>query len=793
MVNSPRKQHLLAGTYYIGLVIAMTYPLIFRLHTHFIGDLFSDAYEYNHHIWWMNHALRNGESMFHVQPLAYPDGLNGAWLWGNPLQSFPAWLFLFVLPPPAAYNLSALITLSLNGWTTYFLCWRLTGKFPAALLGGTIFALYPTIQGHLIGSHVGLVTLWGVPLYALALFNLRERGDWRSILLTALWFVVSILGNSLLLVYALFPITLAFILVELVNRRWRVLWRTIIAGIIGSAIALVFIAPIVLEQINSPVDSGGGDVRYSADLLAIVTPSFYNPLFTNLTYSRSILGGVNNVEGSAYIGVIAATLALIGLWRQQKSRWWGVLALFAWILSLGPLLKVVNQLVTIHIDKYESHIVLPWAVLMNVPVLNIARTPARFNFIVGLSLAVMAAYGFSWLITHQSIFHWRWLIVAILVPIIAFEYQVWWENGLPELRTTIDLQADEITALRDNPNVRAVFNIPSNHLLTAKDGMYLQTRHQKPMIAGHVTRRTPVSPAKLNLLEQTLNPALLKEAGADVIILHRYWTEDDGALETFARQSLGEPFYESERLISWYVPAITETPDFTALPLDGDHISSTSDSYVYLPAAGWVNFHGTLSAQGNAVTLLLNNMPVQVWAVDDALTFDVPLYMQAGYHTISLAIPGECPRLPSDAVTCRTVQVHQLEIDEYTPAAAAESIEFDRGIALSQSFIAEPANNTLSVYLQWYFASGLNDSTVRFVTLVDENGTVAQSDVPLGNLSADTTRFESITLDLTDIPAGNYTAYVGWYTYPDIARIPVLSNVDGARDGWVMLGEVTVP
>ena len=51
-------------------------------------------------------------------------------LWSLPLQSFPAWLFAFVMPLPAAFNLAALLTLALNGWAMFFLVRYLTPRPP---------------------------------------------------------------------------------------------------------------------------------------------------------------------------------------------------------------------------------------------------------------------------------------------------------------------------------------------------------------------------------------------------------------------------------------------------------------------------------------------------------------------------------------------------------------------------------------------------------------------------------------------------------------------------------------
>ena len=42
---------------------------------------------------------------------------------------------------------------------------------------------------------------------------------------------------------------------------------------------------------------------------------------------------------------------------------------------------------------------LPWALFQNLPLINIARTPARFNFAVGFAMAVLVGYGVSVLLS----------------------------------------------------------------------------------------------------------------------------------------------------------------------------------------------------------------------------------------------------------------------------------------------------------------------------------------------------------------------------------------------------------
>jgi hypothetical protein len=80
---------------------------------------------------------------------------------------------------------------------------------------------------------------------------------------------------------------------------------------------------------------------------------------------------------------------------------------------------------------------------------------------------------------------------------------------------------------------------------------------------------------------------------------------------------------------------------------------------------------------------------------------------------------------------------------------------------------------------------------VRFVHILDADGQpISQHDSGLGAFAAGDVTFDSLTVDLTDAP-DDVRVYVGWYTYPEIARLPVLTpNVLGGQDGWVQLNAI---
>jgi hypothetical protein len=154
------RWNLVVFLFYFFLAVVITWPLVTMLGTHFAGYSNGDAPEMTRHIWWLKHALQTGQPLVFQPLLAYPDGLEGVILWSNPLQFFPAWLFAFVMPLPAAYNLQALLNLALSGWAACFLVRHLTRHAPAALVAGVVFMASPAIQGHLAGGHGGLLVQW---------------------------------------------------------------------------------------------------------------------------------------------------------------------------------------------------------------------------------------------------------------------------------------------------------------------------------------------------------------------------------------------------------------------------------------------------------------------------------------------------------------------------------------------------------------------------------------------------------------------------------------------------------
>lgn len=789
------RTYWLTYLFYLLAAAIITWPAVTTLSSAFMGSSTSDAYEMARHIWWFKYALQTGQPLFFQTNLGYPDGISGVTLWANPLQFFPAWVFAFVMPVSSAYNITILLTMGLNGWAMWWLARDLLKRRDhVPLLAGLIFMSFPVFQGHLFDGHAGLMVMWPAPLYLYALFKLTETPSRRFFWLAVIFFWLSPSGHMLQTIYVLLPVTALFLVGRLFLRDWAGARRVLGVALIGGVGLLLFLLPVIGETLQTEsYTEAGGHIRYSADMLALISPSFQHPLFGSIVeYPRQVLGS-NLAEGSSYIGIIVGILSLIGIFTKRASRWWLALGLAAWILSLGPLLKIGDSPVIAQISGYESVIPLPWALFHDLPGFNLARTPGRFNFTLALAVAMLAAYGAASLWRADSGRNLRrYALTGLVMAGILWEYQFFWP--MPTLPADVP---QAVIDLRERDDVRAVFSLPWTHLLAAKDALYLQTWHEKPLIAGQVSRQTPVNPAKLALLQETLDPLLLTEAGADVVMLHKNRAAESGELNLLnerAKSRLGLPFYEDEQLALFNVPEAAADVEFYAQQMPPEAIFSEANRYFYTAYAGWIDFSSIIEAQNRHAELRLNGRLIHRWQVDGVADFRLPLPVNSGgYHTLTLTLNPPCPVIVNPLLSCQGITLNPPDFEIVTRGVLYAPVTFSEGVELAAAHLPSDVDHMLDVRLWWRFSAPRHDLERRFVHLLDRNGRLAaQNDVGLGIFAADQDWVEVIMIDTSGLAAGTYRVVTGWYALPDLVRYPILTQVPGAPDGAVELGFVTI-
>lgn len=790
------RHHLLVFLLYLLVAVGVTYPAIRSLSTQFMGGDTSDAYEMARHVWWFKTAIQNGDDIFWQSTLGYPDGFSGVTLWANPLQFFPMWLLAFFMPIAMAYNLTILVTMALNGWAMYILarhCFRHEHHTPA-LIAGLIFMIFPIFQGHLFDGHAGLMVQWAVPLLIYSLFEYTDKGTWRWFAWSILFFVLSPSGHMLQIIYLLLPLMGLFLLVRIFHRDYIGATRGLWVTIVGGGLLLFYLSPVIGETLQtSQYTKAGGYVRYSIDLLGIASPSHLNPFWKDITFYLQRVLGINLAEGSSYIGVLGGFLALIAVFSKRASRWWIVVAGVAWLFALGPVLKVLDQPVTISIAGYETIVPLPYALFTELPIFGLARTPGRFMFLFAVAFAMVAGYGMSAIWTSQWVRNsrrgLRYVLVIGFALFMFADYQFF--DGFP-MRTATIPQA--IYDFRERDDIRAVFNVPYDNLLSAKEALYLQTAHNKSLIAGQVARETPVDESKLALLQSFETP-LLTDAGADIVIINKQRANQMGQLSTLmqrARIHLGFAIYEDDRYAIFETPSSNAVPEaaYTVTPDDARDIT-----YIYKEQPGWLEYTATLNADNRVVHMLLNDEHLHTWTIHGETRLSLPLPIgRRGYNTFRIILDPPCPDpINNPVLVCKDVTISDIEIMPLTNGPIYDPIRIEDGIELASFYMPDEFDDTLSVRLWWRFEQPRADTDVRFIHVLDKNRRLmAQDDSSLGNIIADTESTETVTLDLSGLPAGDYTVLAGWYALPDAIRYDVLTNVAGAQDNTIIMGTFTI-
>jgi hypothetical protein len=215
------------------------------------------------------------------------------------------------------------------------------------------------------------------------------------------------------------------------------------------------------------------------DLLAFVLPN-PNHLLTPgwIPAWLTASSGGDYLESVASIPWVALAVVGVGLWRGwRSSRSAALLAIAFTLLALGPF---------VYIAGVNTHVPGPWALLRYVPVMGLARTPARFVAVVMMMTAAMFAASLAWLVRHSR--HRSILIALVGIALVA--------ELVPLPRTLYSASIPAIYRhLAAAPETMRVLHMPFG----IRDGRsslgdfsaqteFFQTAHQKPLMGGYLSR-----------------------------------------------------------------------------------------------------------------------------------------------------------------------------------------------------------------------------------------------------------------------------------------------------------------
>lgn len=830
MKLSPAARGLLSATaLYLGLALALTFPAWTQAGTRLIGDDSdsADVRESVWSLWWWGRSLTEAGGPLHITALNYPDGFDFTLY---PLMSQPFLLgaaLAAVSSPVIAYNVLVLASLALCGAAGYLLGAELTGDRRAGLVAGLIWAFFPAKTAHIAAGHLPLFFVAGLPLAAWGLIRLLKAPSWRRALAAALGLAAGVTIHPIYLPYVLIPL-IAGMLLDAWAQMGRAFWeRQRLLGLgaaLGAAglLALALAWPALRGTLTGQaafVNATQDVIGRSPDLFAYLMPSSDHPLLqAEPLHQLAVRIVPYQYEQLTYLGLLPLALAVIGA-RSKESRPWVWLAVVAGVLALGPLLRAGGDFFQVSVAGERYRVVLPYAFLADLPLLQWSRTPGRLTVLLMLALAVLAALGTQRLLQTRRLAAHPYLTVGAVSLVILFEYIV--RAPFPSFDAA---PPAPVTALRAAADQEAVLQLPAAGYAANEQALLWQTTHGHPLIGGRIYADRPEvarsaafytkllighqdAPGLTPELTDAQRIAALNAAGVGWVLVDK--TADVSLLGP-AEARLGPAQSEDERAALFKVPA---APALTA-PLwvigagwdiqpDTWRLCDSGNLYLYLPAAATQRLSFLVSMTDVPVSLELrvNDQAAGRFFLGVFGHYvSRPVDLHAGLNILTFALSQK----PPDAQPCRPAAgasaLWEPVISDVRLTADAPSEAGRFGETLRLLTPAWPsttwAGTDLALRLTWQaLASGGGDLTA-FVHLVDANSRlVAQHDAPPGAGAPPTSQWmagdtvsEVVTLSLpAGLPAGTYTLQAGLYHSDTLERLPLAAGGDA-----VTLGTVTI-
>ena len=544
---------------YVVLTVVFTYPVALDIMTEPAGS--TDVYEYMWELWWAKRSLVDLQrSPADVTALYHPYGAY------HPLLLLDAYLMLTSLPmvmlfsPAAATNLHLLASYVLTGFATYLLCHSLTRRHWPAFIGGAMFAFSPFRSDRAAHGVISMALTYWLPFYVLFLLRLFQRPRLRTAILCGICLGFSILSSFLHLAHFVVPLTLVFLVYKLFVDRKRLyspsfLRRLALALGLAGVMILPPYAPLLMSRLAGELDyfSRFGILGHSAALLSFVVPPSFQAVVAQFGplqgLVQELLPGRYYV---VYLGLVSLALALLGM-VNRKTRLWALLAMVSGVLALGPLLHVTGELMELTVAGRTGFVVLPGALLANLPFYEWARGPARFAELTIFSVAVMASYGV--LVLYRL--PWgriaRLAVLCALLALLLLDYALF----IPFPTQAVSVPGF-YSALQGDPEDHGILDVGTerfNH-----EGMYFQTTHQHPIARGFIYRYPSESHYYQAFLEQLMSPKediingsgfapIVEQLGIRLVVLHKLSATTVEEMGPFLSETLGEPVYEDRQIV----------------------------------------------------------------------------------------------------------------------------------------------------------------------------------------------------------------------------------------------------
>jgi len=339
-------------------------------------------------------------------------------------------------------NMVGIISFVLCSYCAFLLIEEITGNFWAGLVGGLLFSFSPYRWAHF--SHLQLLPFFWAPvaiLFTHKFFSNPQSKYFYGIAgATILQYYHSIYLGAMLTSALLTLFLIHLFLEKKKEDRWfyfkerelrkHILIGTLLAGLILAPLGLPY---IIMASKWHIVRSFAENRLFSIEPLNLLHPnSFANYKWLEKLFDHTDPGG----ETKVFLGFIPWILALVGtfsLWAKKYSsdqnsknilRRYSIAALVMTILMMGPHLLLFGKNTGIPLLYQLVHAIIPGGAAI--------RAPARFVQLLLLFMAILASFGFKFLLDWAQLKSKKITSAFILGFTVLFflDYQVQFHPGI---------------------------------------------------------------------------------------------------------------------------------------------------------------------------------------------------------------------------------------------------------------------------------------------------------------------------------------------------------------------------
>lgn len=580
---------------YLAITLLMTWPLVL----HFTDGVIRGAPDHYQNIWnfwWVRTTLfEQHHNPYYTDLLFYPfrtapDSLPLYYHTLTPALMLPGGLLSYVLGYAVTFNLIVVLAFVLSGWAAFSLANYFLKNVPAAFVAGGAYTFCNYHFHNLLQGQLSVLWWVWLPLYLLFLHrSLKLEANpppqtfwkkWQNPLLAALFLILATLTDWYSLLYLLLYTGIfgLYLLITQFRQTPVIIIRLAVIGLIW----LIPVAPLLVATLRAGDDSSlrlveGSDVE-------ILQSSSVQELFQP------------NQPGQfawVFLGYVALLLAGLGVWWgwRKGALCWAAVFLVATVMTFGPYLQVtpVDQS---GVSTLKNGWPMPYWLLDKLPLVNIGRSPVRFNMLGRLGLALLVGWGIVALISlSQKYLKMSKGLANRALPAVALVLMMFEAQALP---LTIEILPEPafFKQIAAEPSEFAILELPiTNHFVEDNRRMYFQALHHHPIAGGYISRETidyyRVNGSLFGTYFDSIHPTndngLTEQAKAPLDLLSAYnfryvinykdeypTSNPDGFANTehFLEQLMGKSarIYEDQWMTAWRVPAERPAVTLTATP-----------------------------------------------------------------------------------------------------------------------------------------------------------------------------------------------------------------------------------